>query len=295
MGNSTLYDCYVMKGQNPFNNTQYRYFDLRYEGERTISGTALEYGDVATFPWGDSERFESGCFGNVSNLDLSLNCQHDRSTTIARTGGAGLDVTDSPTRLEIRAELDEEDPDAVRALRKVRGRRWRGLSIEFRPDKYRMESLPNGKIEIVHTKAVLRGFGVVDRPEYKKSTVQAREEFREAFMADGGISKEEVQRMIDDTQKRAGAEPTTTTLTMDTAAVTKAVSEAVTTEVRTMVEGVSTRLKAVEDAMPTDDDRALSAMEKKKKDEEMAEKDKAKKKRTRTWLPWTPPWKPAPP
>ena len=148
------------------------------------------------------------------------------------------------------------------------------MSIEFRPDKYRMDSLPNGKIEIVHTKAVLRGFGVVDRPEYKKSTVQARTEFREAFMADGGISKEEVQRMIDDNQKRAGAEPTTTTLTMDTAAVTKAVSEAVTTEVRTMVEGVSTRLKAVEDALTADTDRAMDVMKKKKKkDQDMADDD----------------------
>ena len=52
-----------VKGQ-----TYQRYFELRYDpamGERIIQGTALRYGDTATFPWGDKERFEPGAFGDL--------------------------------------------------------------------------------------------------------------------------------------------------------------------------------------------------------------------------------------
>ena len=37
---------------------QTRYVELRYDGENSVSGTLLRYGDVAVFPWGDKERFE---------------------------------------------------------------------------------------------------------------------------------------------------------------------------------------------------------------------------------------------
>ena len=61
-----------------FDEDQTRYVELRYDGERTISGVAMRYGDVATlYDHGDGkvqEKFEPGCFGNVRGLDVSWIC-----------------------------------------------------------------------------------------------------------------------------------------------------------------------------------------------------------------------------
>ena len=83
------------------NEPEIRFCELRAEG-RTLQGEALVYGDVAEFPWG-RERVEPGAFGEVG--DVILNRQHDRQTPIARTGGGGLSVIDSPEALRIRADL----------------------------------------------------------------------------------------------------------------------------------------------------------------------------------------------
>ncbi len=69
------------------NGVCYRYVDLRFDGERTISGVALRYGDTATLPWGAKERFQAGAFGPIGNSDVILNVQHSRGRPIARTGG----------------------------------------------------------------------------------------------------------------------------------------------------------------------------------------------------------------
>ena len=50
---------------------QTRYVELRFDGENVIEGTLMRYGDTATLPWGEKERFESGAFGDVSTLDAA--------------------------------------------------------------------------------------------------------------------------------------------------------------------------------------------------------------------------------
>ena len=73
-------------------------------GGRTLSGTAIRYGDVARLPWGQ-ERFEPGAFDDVAGADVILNVAHDRGRPIARTGGGGLVLADSADALTIRADL----------------------------------------------------------------------------------------------------------------------------------------------------------------------------------------------
>ena len=82
------------------------YVELRHEADsRILRGTAMPYGQVAKMPWG-KERFEPGAFGDdVESLDVILNVQHERGQAIARTGGGGLVLEDSPEALRIRAEL----------------------------------------------------------------------------------------------------------------------------------------------------------------------------------------------
>ena len=66
---------------------QRRFVEFRYDGDRTISGVAMRYGDVAKLPWGDKERFEPGAFGNVGSKDVILNFQHDRKRHWQEQGG----------------------------------------------------------------------------------------------------------------------------------------------------------------------------------------------------------------
>ena len=155
---------------------QTRYVELRYEGENVITGTLMRYGDTATLPWGEKERFEPGAFGDLSNVDFSLNVQHMRDQTVARTGGAGLTFTDNAVELVLRAELDPDDIDASRALSKVKKKILRGFSVEFMPLKDRLEGNRDDGYTAVIEKAELRGAGIVDKPAYPQSTLRAQQE-----------------------------------------------------------------------------------------------------------------------
>ena len=162
--------------QRPAKGETYRRFcELRYDGDRTVEGTALRYGDVATLPWGDKERFESGAFGNVNRADVILNFQHDRSKPLARTGGAGLEVTDSAAELSVRAVLPETT-EANDAIALVRAKVMRGLSVEFKIEEYRIEGITPGKRgsdeTMVIEKATLVGVAIVDRPAYPESKLR---------------------------------------------------------------------------------------------------------------------------
>ena len=168
---------------------QTRYVELRYEGERVIQGTLMRYGDTAEFPWGDKERFEPGCFGPINEVDFILDKQHDRTREIARTGGGGITLTDSPQSLELRADL-LDCTDANDTLTLVRGKVLRGLSVTFRPIEHRLEISKDGKYTIIHKRAELRGGGVVDRPQYKQSTL--REQVRSLV----NMNDEEIRALV---------------------------------------------------------------------------------------------------
>ena len=63
---------------------------------RTLSGTAMRYGDVSP---DFRERFLPGAFGEVRTVDVNL--QHDPALVAVR----GAILTDSPRELQVRAEL----------------------------------------------------------------------------------------------------------------------------------------------------------------------------------------------
>ena len=167
-----------MKGQ-----TYQRYFELRYDpamGERIIQGTALRYGDTATFPWGDKERFEPGAFGDLRGADVMLNFQHVRAKPLARTGGGGLEIINSGAELAIRADLPKTT-EANDALELVRTKVMRGLSIEFKMEEYRIEGIKPGARRgdsaetVIVERAKLMGVAVVDRPQYPESKLRGED------------------------------------------------------------------------------------------------------------------------
>ena len=147
---------------------EFRYCEIRAEG-RVLEGTALAYGDLARIG-SRAERFLAGAFGaDVGGADILMNVQHDRGRVLARTGGGGLVLTDTPTALEVRAELPETR-ESTDTLALVAAGVLRGLSLEFQPLAERME----GGVRVI-TRARLAGLAVVDKPAYPASTVEARE------------------------------------------------------------------------------------------------------------------------
>ena len=145
-----------------------RFLECRADG-RTLTGAALNYGDVARLPFG-REVFDSQPFGDVSALDVIANVQHDRRRPIARTGGGGLLLTDSPERLIVRADLPNTR-DADDALELVKTGVLRGWSIEFNPERESQD----GDLRRIH-RAGLSGLGLVDRPAYRQSVPMVRQD-----------------------------------------------------------------------------------------------------------------------
>ena len=143
-----------------------RSLEIRNVTGRTLEGVALTYNDEAIIAPGMRETFQPSAFTPIE--DVILNSHHDRSTPLARTGGGGLVIEDSPTELRIRAELPKTTmADDTLAL--VRSKVLRGLSIEFVATEERLE----GDLRIVE-RAHLSAISVVDSPAYAGSTVEAR-------------------------------------------------------------------------------------------------------------------------
>ena len=99
------------------------------DNDMQLSGRMIRYGDIATLPFG-KEVIDAGAFGDLSNADLILNRQHDRAKPLARTGGGGLEIIDSPTELRLQADLPDT-PTGREAITLVRNGILRGFSIEF--------------------------------------------------------------------------------------------------------------------------------------------------------------------
>ena len=147
-----------------------RYTEFRAEADgRRLRGTLIKYGDVAMLPGGIAERFMPGAFGDVAGLDVILNGHHDRARPLARTGGAGLVLEDSADALTMAATLPNTR-DADDTLELVRTGVLRGLSVEFKALAEHMEAGPVRVIE----RARLGAVGVVDKPAYPESSVEAR-------------------------------------------------------------------------------------------------------------------------
>ena len=133
---------------------------------RALEGVAVLYGDRANLGW-TTEQIQPGAFAPLPQ-DVMLRMQHDRGRPIARTGGSGLVLADSPTALEYRAELpNTRDADDV--IEMVKTGILRGNSVELHVIADRME----GDTRIVE-RAALLGLSVVDDPAYKGSKLEAR-------------------------------------------------------------------------------------------------------------------------
>ena len=233
-------------------NLQRRFVEFRFDGDRTISGVAMRYGDTAKLPWGDKERFEPGAFGNVGSKDVILNFQHQRPQPLARTGGGGLTLDDSSQELRISAKLPDTRA-ANDAIELVKQNIVRGFSVEFLPESWRMED----EVTVV-TKAELKNVGLVDRPAYQESRINPRSE-------DSDMNEEQIQKLIEDAlEKRSdNSDP------IDASVLAGSISEGVTTSV---TEQVQTQVKDQVESALKERDEAAEAQ--KRAEEEKTELEK---------------------
>ena len=142
---------------------EYRFAPVAIEG-RTLSGRVMRYGEIST----GAPRPEKFLPGAFEFGDVILNVNHDRGRPIARTGGGGLELIDSPEALNLRADVPETR-EGTDALVSVRNRILRGLSVEFRALRETFEA----GVRVIH-RAQLIAVGLVDSPAYTGSTVEAR-------------------------------------------------------------------------------------------------------------------------
>ena len=138
--------------------------EISPENDMQLSGRVIRYGDVAKLPFG-KERIDAGAFGDVANSDIILNRQHNRNQPLARSGGGGLEVIDSPTELRLSANLPDT-PTGREAMTLVRNGILRGFSVEFHAQSEYIRD------RVLHIeKATLVGVALVDRPAYPESQV----------------------------------------------------------------------------------------------------------------------------
>ena len=144
--------------------------ELRVEGRR-LTGTVLRYGEVSP---SHKERFAAGSIRMAGAVHLDLN--HDRERVVAYSPGGGLELVDRGEALELSAELPPI-PAADRALDEIRAGKVTGLSVEFRALK---ESRVDG-VRVIE-EAELSGVGIVARPSYQGSRVEARDRRRRTWL-----------------------------------------------------------------------------------------------------------------
>ena len=141
--------------------------ECRQEGDGLrLSGVIVRYGQLAP---SYNQLFEAGAFAPVEQQDVLLNLGHtDR--LLARTGGGGLTLFDTPTELRFEAVL-APTPTAQETHALVQSKVLVGASAEFFSREERAEA---GRRVI--SLATLVGLGIVARPAFPDSRVQARQE-----------------------------------------------------------------------------------------------------------------------
>jgi len=139
--------------------------------ENGLTGRIIVYGDKAErgywHKWNDVVEA-----GAITLEDVIVNLQHQRTVPVARQGTEYLDITDSET--EMLMELTYPDNYGGRLAKEyVETGVLRGLSMELRITKsdwspdYSQRTIKAG---------TLRGIGIVDKPAFPQSTLDAAAE-----------------------------------------------------------------------------------------------------------------------
>ena len=140
--------------------------ELRAEGRR-LSGTVMNYGDTSP---SHRERFEPRALRLAPAVPLNL--MHNPLEAVAWHPDGGLRLEHDDTALRMVADVPAIPAGDV-ALEMVRQGEANGLSVEFRAERERREGGRWDGMRVIEV-AELTGIGIVRRPSYGKSHVEAR-------------------------------------------------------------------------------------------------------------------------
>ena len=150
-------------------NTESRFRELRAHGRR-LTGTVMQYGDVATIAGVGAERFSAFAFDEYlrHGRGTRLNVMHEPDLIVASTRRGDLAFTDSPEALTMAATLPAGNAyDSVLAL--VGDGLTNGLSVEF----HAIDERRTNGVRVIQ-RATLPALGIVDDPAYSASGVEVR-------------------------------------------------------------------------------------------------------------------------
>ena len=167
--------------------------ELAASGNR-VSGTAIRYGDIAVLSEGLHERFEPGAFSGIAAADVILDLQHQREMPLARTGGGGLTLVDTPHELRFEAVLPDTRA-ATDALELVRSKVLRGASVLFKPLDWSTERAKDYDLLTVQSAKLIR-ISLVDKPAYTDSLIEAR-----SYMRSHDMTEDEIRTLVEGTLK----------------------------------------------------------------------------------------------
>ena len=101
---------------------------------------------------------------------MPLNLHHDAERAFAWSPGGGLVLTNGDGALNLVVDPLPPLPAGDRALAEIRAGKTTGLSIEFRAEQ---ESRDGDGVRVISS-ALLTGVGLVSKPSYSGSTIEAR-------------------------------------------------------------------------------------------------------------------------
>jgi len=146
---------------------EHRLIEVRADTDgRRIVGTVVRYGDVADIGGFFREEFVPG---SIEASDVTLNAYHDPTSLLARTGGGGMTVRDTPEAMTFEADLPHTT-GANDVLTLVRSGVLRGASIEMHVKRDRW--LDGGEHRIIQA-ARMSGIAIVARAAYSDSEIAA--------------------------------------------------------------------------------------------------------------------------
>ena len=139
--------------------SEHRAFSLDVQG-KTLTGTAIRYGETSHIAGVGPERFLAGAFQPLPG-DIRLNLQHDVETLVSDQ----VELMDAAEELRMTAAVKEGSA----AAELVRRGGLRGLSLSFIP----LEENRSDGIRTI-SRAKITQLALVDRPAHTGSTVELR-------------------------------------------------------------------------------------------------------------------------
>lgn len=147
--------------------------EYRADGdERTVSGTAVVYGQLSEDFGGWREKIAPGAFQNLRSTDLLLLNNHDTSQVLARSSANTLTVQDTASGLQFSASLGNEsfaqDVGEMIRRRSIQGCSFGFICLDDRWDNN------NGQITRTVLSAELFELTLTASPAYTQTSAQVR-------------------------------------------------------------------------------------------------------------------------